>query len=87
MHEGIIENLLDVPTFINDYRKAKNEYLEILKCRNRNLIRRMVQDYNDAFNYFGKRADINIDENKYRIPIPIGENNNIIGDDYILLGE
>jgi len=85
--EGIIGNLLDVPTFINDYIEAKNEYLEILKSRNRNLIRRMVQDYNDAINYFGKRADINIYENEYIIPIPIGENIIIIDDDYRLLDE
>ena len=76
---GIIGNVIDIPTFLYDFNKAKNEIFQILRSRPNMIIRRIIQDYNDAINYFGKRANININQNYYIIP---GEEiyNNIIGE-------
>ena len=73
----IIGNAIDVPTFNNDYNLAKEEYLEILKSRTNNTVKKIINDYNDAINYFGRRGDLDIDQNAYNIPI--GEEiNNVI---------
>ena len=76
---GIIGNVIDIPTFLYDFNKAKNEIFQRLRSRPNMIIRRIIQDYNDAINYFGKRANININQNYYIIP---GEEiyNNIIGE-------
>ena len=74
---GVIGNIIDIPTFHIDFKEAKNEFLEILKSRPNIVIRRIVQDYNDAINYFGKRANININQNLYIIPGDEIYNNNI----------
>ena len=80
--EGIIGNILDIPTFINDYKMAKEEYMEILKTRLSSLLKKIVRDYNDAINYFGKRADIDINQHNYEIPI-VEEINNFINEELI----
>ena len=69
LFEGIIGNLLDIPTFINDYRTIKEEYMQKLQTRTRTTLKKIVRDYNDAINYFGKRADIDINQHDYEIPI------------------
>jgi hypothetical protein len=73
----VIGNIIDIPTFHRDFKEAKNEFLQKLKSRPNMAIRRIVQDYNDAINYFGKRANINIDQNDYIIPDEDIYNNNI----------
>ena len=73
----VIGNIIDIPTFHRDFKEAKNEFLQKLKSRPNTAIRRIVQDYNDAINYFGKRANINIDQNDYIIPDEDIYNNNI----------
>ena len=81
---GIIGNLIDIPTFNKDYKISKEEFLEILKSRSNNILNKIVGDYNDAINYFGRRADIDINNNDYQIPI--GEQVfNIINDEIIHL--
>ena len=67
--EGIIGNIIDIPTFNHDYNLAKQEFLEILKSRPNSVINKIIGDYNDAINYFGRRADIEINYNDYQIPI------------------
>ena len=67
--EGIIGNIIDIPTFNHDYNLAKQEFLEILKSRPNSAINKIIGDYNDAINYFGRRADIEINYNDYQIPI------------------
>ena len=66
---SIIGEIIDIPTFKSDYNMAKNEFLEILKSRPNNTIKKIVNDYNEAINYFGKRADIDINHNDYNIQI------------------
>ena len=81
---GIIGNFIDIPTFKKDYEISKEEFLEILKSRSNNILNKIVGDYNDAINYFGRRADIDINNNDYQIPI--GEQVfNIINDEIIHL--
>ena len=63
----VIGNIIDIPTFNKDFNEAKEEFYEQLRRRPDSAIRRIVQDYNDAINYFGKRADININQNNYII--------------------
>ena len=58
----VIGNILDIPTFKGDFNEAKNEFLQKLKSRPNMVVRRILQDYNDAINYFGKRANININQ-------------------------
>ena len=67
--EGIIGNAIDIPTFTHDYKLAKEEFLDILKSRPDIVIKKIIEDYNDAINYFGRRADIEINYNDYQIPI------------------
>ena len=43
-----------------------------------NSIKKIINDYNEAVNYFGKRADIDINQNEYNIPMQ--EKINIISD-------
>ena len=72
----VIGNLIDIPTFHIDFKEAQNEFLTELKKRPNVATRRIIQDYNDAINYFGKRADININQNDYIIPnVEINDNN------------
>ena len=80
--EGIIGNIIDIPTFKNDYEVAKEEFLNTLKSRPNNTIKKIVNDYNEAINYLGKRGDININRNDYIIPIE--ERNNPLLDDEII---
>ena len=75
---GIIGNILDIPTFNRDFNEAKNEFLQKLKSRPNMVVRSIVQDYNDAINYFGKRANININQDYYIIPGDDFYNINII---------
>ena len=65
---AVIGNIIDIPTFNKAFNEAKEEFCEKLKMRPNSATRRIVQDYNDAINYFGKRADLNIDHNNYIIP-------------------
>ena len=65
---GVIGNIIDIPTFKGDFNEAKNEFLQKLKSRPNMLVRKILQDYNDAINYFGKRANININQDYYIIP-------------------
>ena len=65
---GVIGNIIDIPTFKGDFNEAKNEFLQKLKSRPNMVVRKIVQDYNDAINYFGKRANININQDYYIIP-------------------
>ena len=67
--EGIIGNLIDIPTFNSDYKLVKNELLDILNSRPNIVMNKIIEDYNDAINYFGRRADIEINYNDYQIPI------------------
>ena len=61
---------------------AKEEYMEILKTRLSSVLKKIIRDYNDAINYFGKRADIDINEHNYEIPI-VEEINNFINEELI----
>jgi hypothetical protein len=74
---GVIGNLIDLPTFNRDFNEAKNEFLQKLKSSPNMAVRRIIQDYNDAINYFGKRANININQDYYIIPGNEIYNNNI----------
>ena len=65
---GVIGNIIDIPTFNKAFNEAKEEFCEKLKMRPNSATRRIVQGYNDAINYFGKRADLDIDHNNYIIP-------------------
>ena len=80
--DGIIGNLIDIPTFKKDYEEAKEEFLNILKSKPNNTLKKIVNDYNAAINYFGRRGDIDINKNDYIIPIE--ERNNLILDDEII---
>ena len=80
----IIGEILDIPTFKNDYKLAKEEYLEKLKSKPNNILKKIVKDYNDSINYFGRRADIDINQNDYNIPIEEEEINNIINEDELI---
>ena len=73
----VIGNLIDIPTFHIDFKEAKNEFLQKLKSILNIAVRTIVQDYNDAINYFGKRANININRDNYIIPGDEIFNNNI----------
>jgi len=73
----VIGNIIDIPTFNKDFNESKNEFLQKLKSRPNMAIRKIVQDYNDAINFFGKRANININQNYYIIPGDEIYNNNI----------
>lgn len=64
----VIGNIIDIPTFNHNFNEAKEEFLQRLKLRPNIATRRIVQDYNDAINYFGKRADLNINIIDYIIP-------------------
>lgn len=66
---ALIGDLIDIPTFKSDYNLAKNEFMERLKSRPNNLINKIVNDYNEAINYFGRKADININHDNYKIRI------------------
>ena len=67
--DGILGNMIDIPTFIKDFKLVKEELLDILKSRPNIAINKIIGDYNDAINYFGRRADIEINYNDYQIPI------------------
>ena len=83
--EGIVGKVLDIPTFRNDYKLAKEEYLNILKSRPDNVLKKIVRDYNDAINYFGRRADLETNQRDYDIPIVEEEHHiNIFGEDELL---
>lgn len=73
----VLGNIMDIPTFRIDFNEAKNEFLQKLKSRPNGVIKTIVQGYNDAINYFGKRANININQNYYIIPGDEIYNNNI----------
>ena len=73
----VIGNIIDIPTFNKDFNESKNEFLQKLKSRPNMAIRKIVQDYNDAINFFGKRANININQNYYIIPGDEIYNNNL----------
>jgi len=73
----VIGNLIDIPTFQRDFKEAKIEFLQKLKSMPNIAVRTIVQDYNDAINYFGKRANININRDNYFIPGDEIFNNNI----------
>ena len=73
----VLGNTMDIPTFRIDFNEAKNEFLQKLKSRPNGVIKTIVQSYNDAINYFGKRANININQNYYIIPGDEIYNNNI----------
>lgn len=83
--EGIIGNLLDVPEFRKNYKMVKDEYMEMLKSRISSILKKIVRDCNDAINYFGKRADIDIDQHNYELPIEEEENNSFLNEELIEL--
>ena len=80
--EGIIGNIIDIPSYKKDYEEAKAEFLNTIKSRPNDTLKKIVNDYNDAINYFGKRGDSNINKNDYIIPIE--ERNNLNLDDEII---
>ena len=82
---GIVGNVMDIASFNKDYNSAKTEFLEILRQRPSNLLNKIVGDYNDAINYFGSKADIDIDYIDYQIPVFEEEIFNIINDEFINL--
>ena len=82
---GIVGNVMDIASFNKDYNSAKTEFLEILRQRPCNLSNKIVGDYNDAINYFGSKADIDIDYIDYQIPVFEEEIFNIINDEFINL--
>ena len=82
---GIVGNVMDIASFNKDYNSAKTEFLEILRQRPSNLTNKIVGDYNDAINYFGSKADIDIDYIDYQIPVFEEEIFNIINDEFINL--
>ena len=82
---GIVGNVMDIASFNKDYNSAKTEFLEIIRQRPSNLSNKIVGDYNDAINYFGSKADIDIDYIDYQIPVFEEEIFNIINDEFINL--
>ena len=82
---GTVGNVMDIASFNKDYNSAKTEFLEILRQRPSNLLNKIVGDYNDAINYFGSKADIDIDYIDYQIPVFEEEIFNIINDEFINL--
>jgi hypothetical protein len=73
----IIGNAIDIPSFKNDFTEAKNEIFQKLRSRPNIILRSIIQNYNDAINYFGKRANININQDYYIIPGEEIYNNNM----------
>ena len=65
---GVIGNLMDIPTFNKTFKETKEEMINLLSQRPHEATRRIVGDYNDAINYFGRRGDININYINYDIP-------------------
>ena len=67
MINGIIGNLIDIPSFHNTFKEIQKELINLLNQRPHEATRRIVADYNDGINYFGKRANININYINYYI--------------------
>ena len=65
---GVIGNLIDIPIFNKTFKETKEEMINLLSQSPHEATRRIVADYNDAINYFGRRGDININYNNYNIP-------------------
>ena len=66
--KGIIGNLMDIPNFYDSFNVTKEELINLLRQRPHEVIRRIVVDYNDSINYFGKRAGEDINQINYDIP-------------------
>lgn len=66
--KGIIGNLMDILNFYDSFNVTKEELINLLIQRPHEAIRRIVVDYNDSINYFGKRAGEDINQINYDIP-------------------
>ena len=75
----IIGNSIDIPSLTISYRRAKEEFLKILMNNPNDCVKRIIQNYNDAINFFGRRANIRINNDYFNIPninnMPIIDNN------------
>lgn len=80
----IIGGGLDIPTLIISYKESKTEFLGRLMRKPQSCIRNIVQHYNDAINFFGRRADIYINNDIFNIQ-NIENNINFIDDINALL--
>ena len=63
----IIGSAIDFPSLYRSYIEGKKEFIRISDNSDSN-IRRIVQNYNDAINFFGRRANIRINTDYYNIP-------------------
>ena len=59
---------MDIPSFYDSFNVTKEELINLLRQRPHEVIRRIVFDYNDSINYFGKRAGEDINQINYDIP-------------------
>lgn len=59
---------MDIPSFYDSFNVTKEELINLLRQRPHEVIRRIVVDYNDSINYFGKRAGEDINQINYDIP-------------------